>query len=85
MNIISATVAAFYLSAVGIVGSFAIDFVSDYSSMNTSIVKSLRTGDIEMQGSRQQIAKACGNSGAFLAAQGYAGVRCDATNGTVKF
>lgn len=85
MNIISATVAAFYLSAVGIAGSFAVDFVTDYSSMNMSIVKSLRTGDVEMQGSRQQIAKACGNSATFLAAQGYAGVRCDATNGTVKF
>lgn len=85
MNIISATVAAFYLSAVGIAGSFAVDFVKDYSDMNTSIVKSLRAGDIGLQGSRQQIAKACGNSGAFLAAQGYAGVRCDATNGTIKF
>lgn len=85
MNIISATVAAFYLSAVGIAGSFALDFVHDYSNMNTSVVKSLRAGDIEMQSSRQQIAKACVNSAVFLSTQGYAGVRCDVANGTVKF
>ena len=85
MNLITTTVAAAYLAAAGITTSFAIDFVNDYSNMNTSIGKSLRAGDIEMKGSRQQIAKACGNSGAFLAAQGYAGVQCDASSGTVKF
>jgi hypothetical protein len=85
MNIISAAVVAFYLSAVGIAGTFAIEFVKDYADMNTSIAKSLRTGDIGMQGSRQEIAKACGNSAAFLSTQGYAGVRCDVANSTVKF
>ena len=85
MNIISATVAAFYLSVLGIGGSFALDFVNDYSNMHTSIVKSLRAGDIEMKGSWQQIAKACANSAVFLSTQGYAGVRCDVANGTVKF
>ena len=85
MNIISAAVAAFYLSALGIAGSFAVDFVKDFADMNSSVVKSLRAGDFEMQGSRQQIAKACGNSAAFLAGQGYSGVRCDVAAGLVKF
>ena len=85
MNLITTTVAAAYLATAGIGGSFAIDFVSDYSTMNTSIVKSLRAGDLEMNGAREQIAKACANSAVFLSTQGYPGVRCDVANGTVKF
>ena len=85
MNIISATVAAFYLSAIGIAGSFALDFAHDYGEMNASVARSLRAGDIELQGSWQKIATACANSAVFLSTQGYPGVRCDVANGTVKF
>ena len=88
MNLITSSIAAAYLGAAGITASFAIDFARDYSTMNTSILKSIKTGDIEMNGAngaREQIAKACASSSVFLASQGHTGVSCDAASGTVKF
>lgn len=85
MNLITSSIAAAYLGAAGFAGTFALDLVNDYSSMNTSIVKSIRSGDIEMNGAREQIAKACASSSVFLASQGHTGVSCDAASGTVKF
>ena len=85
MNLITSSIAAAYLGAAGITASFAIDFARDYSSMNTSIVKSNRSGDLEMNGAHVQIAKACASSAVFLASQGHTGVSCDAASGTVKF
>ena len=85
MNLITSSIAAAYLGAAGITASFAIDFARDYSTMNTSIVKSIRAGDLDMSGAREQIAKSCASSAVFLASQGHTGVSCDAASGTVKF
>lgn len=85
MNLITSTVAAAYLGVAGFAGTFALDLVNDYASMNTSIAKSIRAGDLEMNGARVQIAKACASSAVFLASQGHPGVSCDAANGAVKF
>ena len=85
MSLITSTIAAAYLAAAGFAGTFALDLVHDYSDMNTSIVKSIRAGDLDMSGAREQIAKACASSSVFLASQGHTGVSCDAASGAVKF
>lgn len=85
MNIVTVAVGAVSIAGACIVGNFAFDLVGDFVNMNSAVAKSLKTGDLNMEGARKQIDKACATSATFLSTQGRPGVRCDQTSGTVNF
>jgi hypothetical protein len=84
MNILSATIAAAYVSAGGLAASTAIDFVKDFGAMNQSVYRTLKTGELDMSQTLAQMKKVCANSAITLAASGYKGAKCDFTNGQVS-
>jgi hypothetical protein len=83
MNIISATIAAAYLSAGGLAASTAVDFAKDFGGMNQSIMQTLKRGEIDMSQNAAMIKKVCANSAITLSMSGYKNVACDFANGQV--
>jgi hypothetical protein len=84
MNIITATIAAAYLSAGGLATSTAIDFAKDFGGMNQAAYKTLKTGEIDMSQNIVAMKKVCANSALTLAVSGYKNVSCDFANGQVN-
>lgn len=83
-NIVTALIATAYIGGAGLGASEAIGFAKDYSRMNQAMLKTLKTGSVDMNENAEIMQKVCVQSALVFSIQGYSGTRCDVKNGGVK-